>query len=104
MIDSNQDGQISIDDLYALVGVVSDLQEDEVEEIWSDIPKDNPDTCSYEEACVSAIDSSWMCVDDYDHLKRYVAFKDEWLKYSTQYDTDSDGKFSEDELRAAFSS
>ena len=98
--DSDQDGQITIDDIYAVVGVIPGLKKEDVNKIWRDINTDPDEICYYEEACSSVV-NSWMCTDDYENISSYIRWKDNFYPELLDADTNSDGQISVEELKTA---
>ena len=95
--DSDHDGKITQSDIYAVVGVIPGLTEAGIPDLWTEINTDNDGICYYSEACDAKV-NHWMCSEDYDFLKKYVEWKDDWYPGLPDADLDQDGKLSENEL------
>ena len=59
--------EITIDDIYAVVGIIPGLTEAGVPEIWEEINTDGGDVVYYKSAC-SATVNSFVCEDDYEYF------------------------------------
>lgn len=98
LADSDGDWKLNIDDIYAVVGVIPDLHESDVPEIWSDIDTNSDGTAWYGEACAAVV-NKYLCWEDYEAIRTYVDWKDGEYQGAVDADKNSDSKIDDEELR-----
>ena len=65
IVDADHDGQIKIDDLYAVEGIIPGLTEEKVQEVWQEMVTPGESIVYYPQGCEAFV-NRFLCSEDYD--------------------------------------